>query len=703
MNYPNYASTADIEVINNNIKKLVQNAEEQDTQIKSKEPAIGEKNDGFNLKKTDLVENDTNKVFSAKGAFDLKTWLVTNYTTLMNNIRENLTNMINTKTPHGGYNKSSQDLKNDIDTKASKAGDTFTGYVGFNKGFRSTSNILIEIGLADKEFPNGINDNNSNFLTDYIAKYTCHNNALTIFGQNAFNARRMAIQSSHSSTSYAEVPGILELNPYGGDVRINGAKAYCENYKPKKSDVGLDLVNNWDASSAVNDSSNSKYATAGAVKKAYDKGVEALNKGNEVDENKYSKTGGILNGIPVITTPQYPGVTLVATGNEAKFRKVVLEMSPTGRIYLITRDDNGNNTGSVYIEGTESGKLYHTGSPPTKAAVGLDLVSNWDASSAVNDSSNSKYATAGAVKKAYDKGMEALNNSNTKMTKGYVESIGTSNNTDPVFLKDMGVYYVGANGYQGLPAWSSIFNMSPHAGGYANLQLSWYHGGNSIKTGQVKIRTISDQGDKSRFESLMVRNGIFDGAGTLNAMNNSSQAWNQDGERVFSMMGGNNKMNFWVNNGFNARQGYIQVGHNDPSLSSVLGTLNLNPFGGEVKVGGSQVLTKARLNRISPIVWSGSSYTAEFTLPDGISWADILYIGCVGNNDSATLDGLFINSMSNGESVLCGYVQGQSTDMATNFIKVSDKIGRFTQSGSGNTGGADQTWPITKVFIRRID
>lgn len=69
------------------------------------------------LEKTDLVENDTNKNFSAKGAFDLKSWLVENYTTLMNNIRENLTNMINTKTPHGGYNKSSQDLKNDIDTK----------------------------------------------------------------------------------------------------------------------------------------------------------------------------------------------------------------------------------------------------------------------------------------------------------------------------------------------------------------------------------------------------------------------------------------------------------------------------------------------------------------------------------------------------------------------------------------------------------
>ena len=47
-----------------------------------------------------------------------------------------------------------------------------------------------------------------------------------------------------------------------------------------KDQVGLGNVNNWNATSAVNDSSNSKYATAGAVKQAYDKGVQALNTAN---------------------------------------------------------------------------------------------------------------------------------------------------------------------------------------------------------------------------------------------------------------------------------------------------------------------------------------------------------------------------------------------------------------------------------------
>lgn len=87
----------------------------------SKEPNIDKKT-GFNLNKTDLTENDSNKVFTSKGALDLKNWLVENYTTLMNNIRDTLTNMINTKTPHGGYNKTSQDLKNEVDTKYNNVG-----------------------------------------------------------------------------------------------------------------------------------------------------------------------------------------------------------------------------------------------------------------------------------------------------------------------------------------------------------------------------------------------------------------------------------------------------------------------------------------------------------------------------------------------------------------------------------------------------
>lgn len=69
------------------------------------------KNSGFNKVKTDIVENDPNKIFTALGALNLKNWLVSNYTGLMNNIREVLDTKILSKLPHGGYSGTGQDLK----------------------------------------------------------------------------------------------------------------------------------------------------------------------------------------------------------------------------------------------------------------------------------------------------------------------------------------------------------------------------------------------------------------------------------------------------------------------------------------------------------------------------------------------------------------------------------------------------------------
>ncbi|QQM77834.1 tail fiber domain-containing protein (plasmid) [Aeromonas caviae] len=56
--------------------------------------------------------------------------------------------------------------------------------------------------------------------------------------------------------------------------------------KPSSDDVGLGNVNNWGATAAVNDASDTKYATAGAVKKAYDLAAAAL----PADSNAVSAT-----------------------------------------------------------------------------------------------------------------------------------------------------------------------------------------------------------------------------------------------------------------------------------------------------------------------------------------------------------------------------------------------------------------------------
>ncbi|HHO0939116.1 TPA: pyocin knob domain-containing protein, partial [Aeromonas hydrophila] len=63
-------------------------------------------------------------------------------------------------------------------------------------------------------------------------------------------------------------------------------------------------------------------------------------------------------------------------------------------------------TGSVSLDGSENVSLAVTVPPTahthTPAQVGLGNVPNWPATAAVNDASDAKFATAGAVKKAYD-------------------------------------------------------------------------------------------------------------------------------------------------------------------------------------------------------------------------------------------------------------------------------------------------------------
>ncbi|SKA07934.1 hypothetical protein SAMN02745174_02476, partial [Cetobacterium ceti] len=70
------------------------------------------------------LENNSNISFSLRGALNLKNWLVSNYTTLMNNIKEvldtkieSIKTSINGKLNHGGYGGTGQDLKNAIDGK----------------------------------------------------------------------------------------------------------------------------------------------------------------------------------------------------------------------------------------------------------------------------------------------------------------------------------------------------------------------------------------------------------------------------------------------------------------------------------------------------------------------------------------------------------------------------------------------------------
>lgn len=79
-------------------------------------------------------------------------------------------------------------------------------------------------------------------------------------------------------------PTAADLGVVPNTLTVNG-KALSANISITAADVGLGSVNNWGATSAVNDASNTKYATAGAVKTAYDLAAAAM-----------PKTGGIFAG-----------------------------------------------------------------------------------------------------------------------------------------------------------------------------------------------------------------------------------------------------------------------------------------------------------------------------------------------------------------------------------------------------------------------
>lgn len=87
---PDYENLADISILNENFEKIDQNAKGIKEEVDSKEPKIQTKKTGFNLDKTDSTENNTNKLFTAKGAFDLFNSL----TTSINGIVTDLSNHI---------------------------------------------------------------------------------------------------------------------------------------------------------------------------------------------------------------------------------------------------------------------------------------------------------------------------------------------------------------------------------------------------------------------------------------------------------------------------------------------------------------------------------------------------------------------------------------------------------------------------------
>ncbi|WP_346767001.1 hypothetical protein, partial [Vibrio sp. 2-2(9)] len=152
--------------------------------------------------------------------------------------------------------------------------------------------------------------------------------------------------------------------------------------------VGLGNVPNYPATSSVSDTSNSKLATAGAVKQAYDKGVEGLNRGNAAyDRAEQAETNANKHTDDRIST--------LIGGAPAEALDTIKEL---GDALMDQGDAVAAITTNIAQHKSDTSNPHKV----TKAQVGLSNVPNYAFTAAVNDASDVKFAAAGAVKKAYD-------------------------------------------------------------------------------------------------------------------------------------------------------------------------------------------------------------------------------------------------------------------------------------------------------------
>lgn len=132
------------------------------------------------------------------------------------------------------------------------------------------------------------------------------------------------LKKIEEATTNINVP-VKSVNSKTGEVILN------------KDDVGLGNVNNWPTSSEVNNPSDTVYATAGAVKKAYDKALEAFQSAS----NGKTKIAAAITGKGVATSSTDTFEVMAAKINSIKLGATI----ETGE-YSIS-----SQTTSVYISG----------------------------------------------------------------------------------------------------------------------------------------------------------------------------------------------------------------------------------------------------------------------------------------------------------------------------------------------------------------
>lgn len=376
-----------------------------------------------------------------------------------------------------------------------------------------------------------------------------------------------------------------------------------------KAQVGLGNVPNYPATSSVTDASNSKLATAGAVKQAYDKGVEGLNRGNAAyDRAEQAETNA--------NTHTDNRISALIGGAPAEALDTIKEL---GDALMDQEDAVAAITTNIAQHKSDNSNPHKV----TKAQVGLSNVPNYAFTAAVNDASDVKFAAAGAVKKAYDLAA-------SKMTQAQA---------DGRYLKLSGGTLTG-----GLLIDEGASNVSQlhlgHAGKRFHVETKT-DGTFEIVESDVSSRLkIRKGGESTLYGSMNATESVSSNRSVevqgTRAGNNvpSSEQVKLDG---YGLIG--NRRAVYLTNGSNSSDAYVQIAvggaHNggDAKLDLTRSKLSSSV---PIEVQGNKVVTEAfnRTEVVRTSLGSDNSWclVANVTMPQSSSTAVIEFFGGAGFN-----------------------------------------------------------------------
>lgn len=127
--------------------------------------------------------------------------------------------------------------KDDSSVEAVYSKDGAFSLIGGSREFNA--GVITSLhGSAGLGWPSNTPNDEHNYINDAKQRIVVGNNGLFFVADDGPDARRFGIQAGHESPAFPTLYGVLELNPYGGAVKVNGGTVYHTNYVPTPAAVG---------------------------------------------------------------------------------------------------------------------------------------------------------------------------------------------------------------------------------------------------------------------------------------------------------------------------------------------------------------------------------------------------------------------------------------------------------------------------------